>query len=520
MFDPSDIQWLSNIIFLIIGIFFFQQVFSQFRKGIPTEKKCRTPCFFSLPVLIVLVLIGYQAKWQIFGFLDPGFLRVQRGFDPRGDLIGERFKRGSIIDMSGRELARDIKTGDNLRREYLTGDASVHLLGYHHPVFGSTGLEKELDSRLMGRRVRNFGDMLRLLLNGLIHKRLEGNPVRLTISGELQVLAHRLLGNRRGAIVGIDPESGAVRLLVSAPAFDPNNLTSARFDELRCRSDSPFLNRVTHGLYPPGSTFKSLIALKALEMDIQKKFSCGVNGFDCGPGEPPIHDYQYYLLKNQGEVYKGHGVIDLDQALIHSCNVYFANLGQTLGFDEIAEIADRAGVASQLQAVEPGLDSREGYFPFGDVMSLARVGRLAIGQDDILMTPMHLAMIIGALGSGGTVYHPKFLQEAPSEVWRQLTTHRFATMLSRKLIAAVEFGTGKAARIPGIIIGGKTGTAENASGQSHAVFIGFAPWPKPRLALCIVIEQAGWGGKYAAPIASELFVEAEAMGLFEDEDTP
>ncbi len=467
-----------------------------------------------LPGLLFLALFCYQAGWQMFGFLDPGFLRVQRGFDPRENLVGSRFERGTILDANGEPLAWDTPRGNHLIRCTSLPPSSVHLIGYHHPVFGSSGLEAVLDARLMGREMNSIGDVFRLLLNGFVHGKLRGNPIRLTIVKALQEAACNALGAYNGAIVAVDPRNGAVLAMASSPGFAPGRLDKKTFNRLRTRKDSPFLNRATNGLYAPGSTFKVLLVMRTVELGKKPVFTCGPQGFYCGKNEPAVNDYGYYVQKKRGRHYKGHGRISLIRALNVSCNVYFAQLGQELGLKNVLDAAHRAGLDMPIHPAGPGLSAAAGRIPALTKVSRARLARLSIGQDDLLVTPLHLALMTAALGSDGREFNPIYVQGTEPEVRLRLTDPRTATDVARKMIQVVEFGTGTRAKIPGIIVGGKTGTVENSSGKSHAIFIGFAPWPHPTIAISVILEQAGLGGKHAAPAAAAVLKKADEIGWF------
>jgi penicillin-binding protein A len=512
--DLPVFRLVCSSVFSLLILFYFRSVY-RINGGIVRPKPGLNRVHGLIPVVLFIALLSYQARWQMFGFLDPEFLRVQRGFDTRGDLVGCRFHRGAILDATGVPLASDETDGSRLTRHYPLGPSALHLVGYHDAIFGSTSLEKCLDSQLMGRRIDGVKDFFRLLSNSFVHRTLRGNPVRLTIHGILQQKAYELLEGRKGAIVAVDPRNGAVLTMVSSPGFDPNNLTPERFRRLRNQSDFPFMNRSTHGRYPPGSTFKSLVALKALELDLHPEYRCGPEGFECGHGQPAVHDYQYYAMQEKDELFPGHGMLNLDRALVLSCNVFFAKLGVSLGSDRLREVACQAGFDQVISPAGPGLPSLAGHVPLEPDLPVARMARFAIGQDELLTTPLHLALTAAALGSHGIIYRPKYLLEQEPVMWKPLTTIRTATETARKMIQVVEFGTGQKARIPGIIVGGKTGTAENTSGTSHALFIGFAPWPGPTIALAVVIEQGGAGGREAAPIAAQLFSKAEEIGLFD-----
>ncbi len=506
------ISWTGSTALTICLIYFFLKL----RSAATPEKQSLTPVFrvlFVLPVILWVLLVGYQAKWQLFGFFDEGFLRVQRGFDTRGDLLGNRYFRGDILDADHQVLAHDSTDGDILIRGYPGGRASVHLLGYHDPVFGSTGLEKSLDGALMGREIHTPADFFRLTGNMFVHRKLHGNPVVLTVYKSLQETAAGALAGKKGAVVVIDPADGSIRALVSAPGFDPNQLDLATFELLRKDSDSPFLNRATHGLYPPGSTFKPLVAMLAVEQGLDQELLCGPGGYSCGPSEPVLRDYQYYSARTRGENFRGHGRLNLNRALAISCNVYFAQLGVKLGSPELFRGMHRAGLDRPVVPAGNGLVSIAGKLPGSNDLPESRTARLAIGQDDLLVTPLHLALIAAGLGNDGLMMRPRFTAGVEPESLGRLTDSRTATEVARMMIGVVETGTGKAARVPGIIVGGKTGTAEHGSGKSHGLFIGFAPWPQPRLAIAVVVENGGSGGRVAAPIAGRIIQAADELGL-------
>ncbi|HPQ38796.1 MAG TPA: penicillin-binding transpeptidase domain-containing protein [bacterium] len=466
-----------------------------------------------LAVLIVLIP-GYQARWQLFGFFSSGFLRVQRGFDPRDDILGTRFHRGDLLDWKHRILATDIKTGEELHRHYPLGAATVHAVGYVSSIYGASGLEQELDSALMGRSVQTPADVFRLTANVFFHQKLRGNPVVLTIDRDLQAAAHKLLADQPGAIVALDPRDGSIRAMVSSPGFDPGRLDRNHWNTLQHRRDSPFLNRVCQGLYPPGSTFKPMVAAAAVSREILPVFVCGSDGFDCGPADPRVRDYEHYARKG----FQGHGRLNLAEAMAESCNVYFAQLAVRLTAETILHDARNAGFDDKIPFAGPGLPVSGGRLPERSRWPVARTARLGIGQDDLLLTPLHLALYSGAIGQGGMMFRPKLVEGRETILWKRLMDHRTANRVARMMIKVVETGTGQHARVAGIVVGGKTGTAENAGEQSHAMFIGFAPWPDPALAIAVVVEEGGLGGRRAAPIAGKLVSTADSLGLLEDRE--
>lgn len=506
-----EIRLILTIIAIgALGVFLFRVRF--FDKNSAPVPASRTVSIFVCSVFVLMA--GYQARWQLFGFFSSDFLRVQRGFDPRGEILGERFHRGSLVDRNHVPLAMDTKADQQLKRLYPLGEAGAHVLGYNHPKFGSSGMEKTLDSFLMGRSVQTPADVFRLIGNAFFHRTLRGNPVVLTLDHDLQLAAWELLSGKIGSIVALDPRDGSIRALVSRPGFDPEKIDDAVWRHLLKSSDSPFLNRATHGMYPPGSTFKILAAATAIEKQFDPVYKCDPSGFDCGPADRRVKDHSHY--SNPG--FAGHGNLNLAEALSVSCNVYFAHLAVDLTAPVILESASRFGLNARVPFAGPSPGVARGRLPERSKWHIARTARLGIGQDDTLVTPLHLASMAGAIGNGGMLFRPKLVESQMPELWDRVFEQRTAHQVARMMIKAVETGTGHAAKIPGVVVGGKTGTSESTGRKSHALFVCFAPWPRPALAVAVVIEHGGMGGTVAAPIAAHLIQRADSLGLLEDKE--
>jgi len=374
-------------------------------KSLSPREKWPNPMFkfLSAGIIILFISLGtYQAKWQLFGFFSSDFLRVQRGFDPRDDILGTRFHRGKIVDWKHRPLAIDRKVNGKLSREYPLGAAAVHTVGYIHPVFGASGLENALDSVLMGRSVQTPADALRLTANVFFHRKLRGNPVVLTIDRDLQQTVWDSLKGHSGAIAVIDPRDGSIRAMTSRPGYDPGKLDKTSWKALLNRKDSPFLNRACQGLYPPGSTFKPLVAAAGLDLGLNPIYTCDSSGYNCGSADPRVRDYDHYHKRN----FKGHGEMNMSEALTKSCNVYFAQLAVELTAKEILKKSKIAGCSEGVQFAGPALPAEKGRLPDHSTWHNARTARFGIGQDDLLLTPLHLALITGAIGNGGVMFKP------------------------------------------------------------------------------------------------------------------
>ncbi len=386
---------------------------------------------------------------------------------------------------------------------------------------GQDGVERVYDEYLKGEdggwqiRVNNRGQRMGVMG---YKEPLPGNDLVLTINRELQRVAWNALKGRPGAIVVLDPNNGEILSLVSSPAYNPNLFAGSLSKEewLSLKGDllHPLTNRAIQGQYAPGSAFKVITAIAALERGIasrDKKFSCS--------GAFPFKDRVFRCWKEEG-----HGTLDLKEAIIHSCDVYFYQLGLETGVDNIVDFSKRFGLGKatgiDLFEEEKGLLphrrwrenslSREWFE--GDTINLS------IGQGYLLVTPLQMANLISVVASGGKLYRPylvkrilspegEVIKEVKPRLIKEIRLKKENLDFLRKSLCGVvnELGTGWRAKVKGIEVAGKTGTAENPLGEDHAWFIGFAPCREPKIALAVLVEHGGMGGEVAAPIAKKIF---------------
>jgi peptidoglycan glycosyltransferase len=415
----------------------------------------------------------------------------------------EKVERGTVFDRRGEKLAYSEKDGDGRYvRHYPYGAIAAHVVGYSSSRYGQSGVESAFNGELSGMTnpERRFGP-----ITGLWSAKA-GNSVTLTLDGDLQETAYRALGNRRGAVVAIAPRSGAVLAMVSRPAFEPEAVDED-WKEIVGAAGSPLLNRATQGLYPPGSTIKVLVAEAALTekiTDNRKTYDCQ-GSFKIGPD---------YVLNEANNT--AHGKVDLEEALTVSCNVTFGRLSLELGRNRMAKAFDRFVFAQTLGGDLAEASSRLPDFGRLGDGDLAQTG---IGQGSLLVTPLRMAMLAAAFANRGTMLKPFLVSRvtaADGAVLRQFGSAEFAAAtspataaeVSRMMQQVVSGGTGYAARIAGVKVAGKTGTAENPHGASHAWFIGFAPADAPEIAVAVVVENGGAGGEVAAPIARQVMARA------------
>lgn len=415
-------------------------------------------------------------------------------------------------------------------REYPAGEAVAHLTGYTGPQtetetewladagygpsdwIGKTGLEAAYETYLHGKsgglqmEVNSRGRLVRAL--GVREPR-EGKDVELAIDAGLQEEAYKLLDGRKGAVVVLDARDGGVLALVSSPAFNPNLFASSAgrkmVGEYFTDEHSPMLNRAVQSAYPLGSVFKIFTALAALG---QKKITPATR-FSCA-GHLVVGGNKFGCWKEGG-----HGSQDLVEALAHSCDVYFYRTGLAVGPDSIRAMARLFGFDEKLGIDLPG--ERKGHVPSREWKKKKKRGgwydgdtaNFAIGQGFLQVTPLQAAAAVAAAGTGELV-RPHLVQKIDGVP--VVSRHASAVPVPLKDLEDVrkgllqvvqsDTGTGKAARVPGVIIAGKTGTAETGPGKpTHAWFAGYAPADKPQIAMCVFLEGGGHGGVEAAAIA-------------------
>lgn len=452
----------------------------------------RKVAFCLLGLLVILFL--YLSYVQV---VESSFLATH----PlnRRNAEGTRYiQYGMIVDRNGEKLAYSEKDGAGFKREYPYASITANVVGYDSFKYGKTGIESTFNSYLTGmsNQLRHVGAISQLWGNQA------GNNVILTLDAKLQETAYKALGDNRGAVVVIQPRSGAILAMVSKPSFNPN-LLDEQWERLSNASNSPLLNRAVQGLYPPGSIIKVLIADAALTehvVDLNKTIRC----------EGSLKVPPDYVLAENG--FTAHGSVNLEEALAVSCNVTFGSLALELGGKRMDKAFDRYGfkrpVGQEFQEVES-------HLPNFNALGNGDLAQTGIGQGSLLVTPLRMAMLASSFANKGIIMKPYIvskitdsagdsIKEFAPEEWLKSTSPQMADTIKDMMVTVVNHGTGSAAYLPGIKVAGKTGTAENPHGASHAWFIGFAPADKPEVAIVVIIENGGSGGSVAAPIARKI----------------
>jgi len=420
------------------------------------------------------------------------------------------------------------------RRNYLYHDFAAHSLGYvgeidkeelqrfGNPKFqggdiiGKAGLEKYYDDILRGEKggkeveVDVLGQEIATLL---YQKPVPGKDLVLTIDKDLQLYGENLFFGKKGSIIVSDPNSGEILALVNRPSFNPNifanGISSSNWQRLSSDADYPLTNRSVQGVYPPGSIFKVVTAIAALEegvTDRKRKIYCS--------GSLELAGQVFTCWKETG-----HGSLSIVDAIAHSCNIYFYTLGKDLGIERFNKYMQKLGLGEKtgidLPAEAMGIipsaqwkerEVKEIWFP-GDTINLS------IGQGYLLLTPLRVHNLITTIATEGEIYNlhlvkkiisvdGKTVKEIKPEIYEKVDFSPDTFQIIKEgLRQTILKGTGWRANIKELAVAGKTGTAQNPQGETHAWFIGFAPYENPEVCITVFIENGGEGGEAAAPIA-------------------
>jgi len=457
--------------------------------------------------VFLLLLMVRQADWQLFGQRRPEFVAFMQRYDRREFNPAHRTRAGRILDRRGRVLAVTQITDAGLRRVYRYGPVFSHVVGYSHPLYGLTGLESAARTRLLGGPPRTREELARLPAQ-LFHREehTEGPPLHTPLDLDLQLTAHQLMEGHRGAVVLLDIATGDVLVLLSRPEFDPNRLHGRLFSGPS--PEAPLLNRALAGQYPPGSVFKTLIAAAALEQGFQGSFDTPPDGFTTAPSNPRIRDHDYYTARRDGRAWQGHGRIGLGEAFAISSNVFFAQLAVQVGATALEEAVRAAGLREVIplwERPDTTLNLRPARVTELRDTAPYNLAQFSIGQGDLLVSPMHMALLSAQVARGGEFVLPRLDMNAPVRTGARLLAPDKAQTLRWMMHRVVTEGTGRGAIIPELAIAGKTGTAQTGGGrESHSWFTGFAPAGNPRWAFCVMVEHGGYGSRTALPIAREL----------------
>jgi penicillin-binding protein A len=463
---------------------------------------------FVVVVVLFAVLVAFTSRWTVF---DAHALR-DNPKNHRQLIEEQQIRRGLIRAGDDSVLARSLQQSDkSYVRSYPSGRLFSHAVGYSFVRQGRAGLERFYDDDLSGR-----SGELGSLLDRLSGTEQTGDNLVTTLDPAAQRIALQQLGGRKGAVVALDPRTGAIRVMASIPGYDPNTVKDQQqFSALNRDKDAPLLNRNTQAGYPPGSTFKVVTAIAAIDSGRYTPDSriSGRNGKRIS-GVP--------LNNDQGETF---GDITLTEALTKSVNTVFGEIGEKLGKATMKKYMDRLGFGAPVEVDLPrderaASGERKGGRIIPATNGAVDVGRMAIGQDKLTVTPLQMAMVASAVANGGKLMKPhiadrvvdrdgRTVRHIAPGVMSQVMSADTASKVGAMMDQVVKEGTGTAAALEGIDVAGKTGTAEVGHGCPNQLwFIAFAPAQDPRVAIAATVEcGTGFGGTVAAPIAKAVMQE-------------
>jgi peptidoglycan glycosyltransferase len=463
--------------------------------------------------LVLMMFLALFASTTIIQYFQRDNLQSD-GRNARSIYASFQTERGQIL-VDGQPIAYSEPVDDryNYQRVYPAGPMYSTVTGYFSVQPSAGGLERELNSSLTGDSDAQFLDRLNAILTG---RDPQGAAVELTIDPVVQQAAWDALGDYTGAVVAIDPKTGAILALVSKPTYDPNSLAvhdpdavEATYQSLLADPGNPLIDRGIAGdLNPPGSTFKLVVAATALESGQYTPDSTFPN-----PTSLELPGTSTSITNSADSNCGGGGEATLSTALRLSCNIPFAQLAGALGDEAIRAQAEKFGFGSSFDipmATEPSVYPATG--------SEAETWLTGFGQASVRASPLQMAMVSAAIANGGRLMQPTLvesivapdlsvLQAFEAREYSSPLSAQNASILTQMMVAGVSNGVANNARINGVEVAGKTGTAENGQGEAYTLwFTGFAPANDPRVAVAVVLEdrQTGYGNLLAAPIAKSV----------------
>jgi peptidoglycan glycosyltransferase len=427
-------------------------------------------------------------------------------------------ERGPIL-VNGDAIARSVPVDDQYMflREYSQGELYAPVTGYFTLNQGTAGIEGSLNDYLSGTANEQFLDQVTAIFTGQAPK---GAAVEVTIDPAIQQAAWDALGDQSGSVVAVDPKTGAILAMVSKPSFDPNLLAGhdipaviKNYEELLAADGNPLANRAIAGdLYTPGSVFKVLMTSAGIDSGKLKPDSTVPN-----PAELQLPDSDAVITNAGGGTCGPGEEATLATALKLSCNIPFAQFGQKLGAETIEEYTKRFGFGDSFEVPMPATPSQ--YPP---PESEAELMLSSFGQASVRVTPLQIAMMSAAVANGGKLMQPTLvesilapdlseLQSFQPTVYNTPISEKSASTVTQMMVDDVANGAASNARIDGVDVAGKTGTAENGEGEPYTLwFTGFAPANDPQVAVAVVVENGGgqgqdsFGNQIAAPIAKSV----------------
>lgn len=423
---------------------------------------------------------------------------INSPYNTRQDTFSDRVVRGKIISSDGEVLAQTNVSEDGTEeRVYPYSNIFAHVVGYDSN--GKSGLESEANFQLL----TSHAFFLEQMKNEFRGEKNAGDNVITTLNASLQTTAYNALGDRRGAVIAIEPSTGKILAMVSKPDFDPNDIEENWDSLVSDETNSSLLNRATMGQYPPGSTFKIVTALDYF----RTKGSFEGYSYLC-EGSITMEDHTIRCYNSTV-----HGQEDFYTAFANSCNCAFAEIGTVLGGKSLRKTSEDLLFNKSL----PLKNSRKSSFTLDESSPTALVMQTAMGQGNTLVSPLHMALITSAIANGGILMQPYLIDQVQNNAgetvsttepveYKRLMTDNEANLLGKLMKNVVTNGTASALNGRAYTVAGKTGSAEfDENGSSHSWFIGYCNADDPDLVVAIIVENGGTGSEAAVPIAGQLF---------------
>lgn len=457
-----------------------------------------------IKITLYLFMLVFAAMIIYFGnfLVNDKENYISSSYNARLNSFSESVQRGNILSSDGQVLAQTIVNDDGSEsRIYPFNNLFAHSVGY--TIKSKTGIEAVSNFYM----VNSHEDTLSKLKNNLHGNKHLGDNVITTLDVSLQQIVYDAIGDRTAACVVMEPDTGRILAMVSKPDFNPNTLASEWDSLVADDENSSLLNRVTRGLYPPGSTFKLLTSLEYIR---ENPDTFDSYTYTCA-GSNKISD-TYIIHCHDNEV---HGELDLKYSLAYSCNTSFANIGLEIDNGKFMTLCENF-LFNQMIPGSYGCEKSVFNLSIGSVDSTT--AQTAIGQGETLISPMHNALIASTIANGGTMMTPYVIDRVESVsgdivtefvpvMYEKLMTANEALILTDMMKAVVNEGTAQVLKNDSYQVAGKTGTAQFSSDseKSHAWFVGFAPADKPEIVVSIIFEEGGTGGGAAATAAKAIF---------------
>lgn len=458
------------------------------------SRRLETNVVLYLFLIIFLALIAYFVKFVAFD--SDKFINNE--FNSRVALFEDDVIKGKILTSDGYPIAEtEVDLTGETERTYPYAHIFSHVTGYSQKV--KTGLEHQLNFRLLS----THGDFWENLILDLSNRKKQGDNVVTSLSYDLQKAAYGALGGHDGAVVVIEPSTGKILAMASKPGFNPNTINED-WDELQ--EGTALFNRATQGQYAPGSIFKILTVLAYIESNPE---SYQDYAYTC-TGEITVGDTTIHCAANER-----HGEVDLEESFAESCNTSFANMMSSIDAEVFQNICDTALFNQELPIA---FESSISAFEMNESDVDALKAQTAIGQGNTLVSPLHMAMLAGAICNDGILMRPQFIdyvesydeviiETIESQEYGPIFTETQVAALQTYMQSAVEYGTASKLETERYSAYGKTGTAQVSSDidDTNAWFVGYAEADGKEIAIAVVVEDSGYGSKYAVPIAKKIF---------------